>query len=88
MNIKVDYDIDTVFREWVFVRTSNNVQCSCGFDKMLPIVPVNMLTKDIGDWRICATCGGVLDNHLVTEYNRFNGYSGYDDELESEGCNV
>jgi hypothetical protein len=44
---------------------------------MLPIVPVNKM-PDSG-WRMCVTCGGRLTDSLVSEYNRYNGYSGYDE---------
>lgn len=75
MNIKVNLDIDTVFREYVYVNSGN--ECSCGFDLMLPIAPVNKMPGD--NWRMCVTCGGELTSQLVSEYNRFNGYSGFDE---------
>lgn len=75
MNIEVDFNIDTIFREWVYVK--NSKECGCGFDTMLPIVPVNKM-PDSG-WRMCVTCGGRLTDSLVSEYNRYNGYSGYDE---------
>jgi hypothetical protein len=75
MKIEIDFNIDTIFREWVYVK--NVKQCGCGFDVMLPIVPVNKMPSN--DWRICVTCGGKLTNNLVSQYNRYNGYSGYDE---------
>ena len=80
MQIAVDADISSIFREFVYVSTKNKRECQCGFDVMMPARAENFKKlTDASTWRICATCGAELSNHLVSEYNRFNGYAGFDD---------
>ena len=80
MQIAVDADISSIFREFVYVSTKNKRECQCNFDVMMPLLAVNLKNHtDPNNWRICATCGAELSNHLVSEYNRFNGYAGFDD---------
>lgn len=75
MKIAVDFNIDTIFREYVYVNAQK--ECKCDYDVMLPLLPINKMPTD--DWRMCASCGGYLTNNLVREYNRYNGYSGFDE---------
>lgn len=58
MQIKVSYDVDTIFREIVYVR---NKQASCKCSAML-CDPQNAINLSTGVYRVCASCGGLVYN--------------------------
>ena len=60
MNIKVNYDIGTIFREIVYVR-NNHTECECSNQD--PQQAVN-LTYNM--YLVCATCGGLVLNDFDT----------------------
>lgn len=58
MNIKVNTDVSSVFREIVYVR-HNQRQCDCSTLLCDPHSAVNLETKM---YDVCATCGGLVPN--------------------------
>lgn len=70
--ILVDFDIDTIFREIVYVR--GNAVCNCNDVVRDPQTAVNLY-----DLRVCASCGGVVDWYSQNRSDKYLGASGYDE---------
>jgi len=81
MNIKVDHDIDTIFREYLYIGKNKHKYCKCDWDAMLPLYPANFRNVP-EDCKICANCGLLVTSLLASEYNRVHNYSGWDDSDE------
>lgn len=76
--IEVEYDLSTIFRDYVFVdRKQNQKECGCDPLQMSPAMPVN--AKSYKDAHICITCGNQVRDIMVDWYNQYYGYSGYDE---------
>jgi hypothetical protein len=78
MTIQVDADIDTIFRDYVFVKRNKPTSCGCMVEKMSPVTAVNLHWQT----RICAECGGTISEAAYEAYDRYYGYSGYDEPEE------
>lgn len=82
--IKVRTIFDPIVAVWVRkgVVGRDSQVCICGLHKMCPERAVNF--GDEISAQVCRTCGRVVTAHIVADYNRAHGYSGYDEFQGSE----
>ena len=53
-------------------------QCTCTLDTMVPQSEPGI------DDNICQTCNGTVSWYLNDAYNRYHGYSGYDEDNDRD----
>lgn len=71
--ISVEFDTDTVFRDWIYVNREIPQYCTCDVLTMAPVYALNFQKK------ICAECGNIVTELKENGYDEFFGYSGYDE---------
>lgn len=72
--IPVDFHIGSIFRDWVYVDRKSDELHECYEHQ--PVRPVN---KPYEFGHICSECGAKLTRKYVDNFNRYYGYSGYDE---------
>lgn len=80
MKIAVDYDISTIFRDYIYVNGVSPKMCECGLDKMTPAYPSNKLP--VGFHYIDVECGGIVTDKKNNAFNWYWEFSGCDDRCE------
>lgn len=68
-------DKDYPEAEHIFVNKRESI-CFCDMDNINPVLAVNL---DSLDDHIDTVCGGIVTYNKLSRYNRFWGYSGYDE---------
>lgn len=79
IDIFVDYDLASIFREWVYVRRDKIHYCECSLNRMNYTQPVNIEPDNPN--RVCVTCGGVVTPARQDLQNKYEGSKGNEDGI-------
>lgn len=78
--MKINIFHDKIGWDWLYIKKDSLVLCICDYEDMLSVPEFGL---PHGYNYYCGACNGLISNKLNSDYNRINGYSGYD---EYEDC--